>query len=249
MTRGAIGILFVLFALTAAAGAQERGAAPARPLQGVTVTIDPGHNPGNASHTREISRMVNAGTLRKACDTSGTAEPGGISEARLTLLVSRLLERRLRALGAQVRFTHTETSPAWGPCIDRRGRLGNSGDLAISIHADGAARRGARGFHVIRPRSVRGWTDDIAGPSRRLALAVRAQMLRRTDLPPANYIGTGGIDVRSDLGGLNWSDVPKVLLEMGNMRSSRDMDVLGSARGRRRVAYAVADALVVFHTG
>ena len=39
-----------------------------------------------------------------------------------------------------------------------------------------------------------------------------------TDLPYAAYLGGDGLSVRSDLGGLNLSDVPKVFVETGNMR-------------------------------
>jgi len=32
--------------------------------------------------------------------------------------------------------------------------------------------------------------------------------------------GKDGIDVRNDLGGLNWSTIPKVFIETGNMRNA-----------------------------
>jgi N-acetylmuramoyl-L-alanine amidase len=220
--------------------------APAPPLAGVTVGIDPGHNPGNARHPGRIARLVDAGTLRKACDTAGTAAPGGMSEASLNLRVSRLLRARLQALGAKVILTQDGKRPAWGPCITERARIGNAADVVVSIHADGALARGARGFHVITPARVRGLTDDIAAPSATLAIKVRWHVRRRTGLPLSTYIGERGISVRRDIGGLNWSDVPKVMLEMGNMHSSADMRVLGSRRGQRRMADALAGAVTGF---
>jgi N-acetylmuramoyl-L-alanine amidase len=99
---------------------------------------------------------------------------------------------------------------------------------------------------VIYPPSIRGLTDDIAASSRRLALAVRASYRRGTGLPYATYIGSQGLAVRSDLGGLNLSDVPKVFVETGNMRNEADAALLESPVFRQRIARALADGLQTF---
>ena len=53
----------------------------------------------------------------------------------------------------------------------------------------------------------------------------------------ANYIAGGdGLDVRSDLGTLNLSDVPTVMVELGNMRSAAEARVMTSPTGRARYA-------------
>ena len=64
--------------------------------------------------------------------------------------------------------------------------------------------------------------------------------------PVAGYVGTDGLDVRSDLGGLNLSDVPKVLIETGNMRNATDAGRLESASYRQREALALARAIEQF---
>ena len=52
-----------------------------------------------------------------------------------------------------------------------------------------------------------------------LARSVRAGLVR-AGVPVANYIAGGdGLDVRSDLGTLNLSDIPTVMVELGNMRN------------------------------
>ncbi len=218
----------------------------ALPLQGKTIAIDPGHNGRNWAHTAEIGRLVDAGTLRKACDTTGTSTATGYSEAAYNLDVARRLARLLRAAGARVVLTRT-TNTGWGPCITTRAAIGNRAhaDAAISIHADGGPA-GRRGFHVIYPPPVAGLTDDIAAESRRLALAVRSAFRAGTGEPFADYVGRRGLDVRSDLGGLNLSDVPKVFVETGNMRNAVDARRLASAAYRQREAVALARGLEAF---
>jgi N-acetylmuramoyl-L-alanine amidase len=231
------------------------GSAPAgsTPLRGKVVVIDPGHNPTNFQHTAEINRKVNIGTNSKECDTTGTSTNSGYPEARFTLDVSRRLAALLEKQGATVKFTQDGDRP-WGPCVDERAEIGNkaNADAAISIHADGAAV-GNRGFHVILPGSVHAGAADtrkIVAPSAELGERVAGNFLRATGSAPSNYIGDGtGLVTRTDLGGLNLSTVPKVFIECGNMRDSKDAALLTSGAWRQKAAQGISEGIVSFLRG
>ena len=212
-------------------------------VRGTTIALDPGHNGGNAAHRVEIDRLVDAGALWKACDTTGAATSSGYAEAAYTLDVSRRLSALLRGAGANVVLTR-KTNDGWGPCITERAAIANRAraDAAVSIHADGAPARG-HGFHVIYPATIRGLTDDIARRSYRLALDIRSALRVGTSMPYASYVGRDGLARRSDLGGLNLSDVPKVFVETGNMRNRGDARLLVDPRFRQRQAVALARGL------
>jgi N-acetylmuramoyl-L-alanine amidase len=224
--------------------APTRSPAPTPPLAGRVVVLDPGHQLGNGRYPAETNRLVPAGGFRKPCNTTGASTDAGYPEATFTWAVSRRVARGLEALGARVVLTRDRNSArAWGPCVDKRGRAGNSGaDLKLSIHADGSYSADAHGFHVITPPARAPWTDDIAAPSRRLALVVRRE-LQGAGFAYATYIGDDGLDVRSDLGTLNLSDVPTVMVELGNMRSPLDARVMTAASGRTRYADALVAAV------
>jgi N-acetylmuramoyl-L-alanine amidase len=215
-------------------------------LRGKTIVVDPGHNGGNGSHPEIINRQVNAGTLWKACDTAGTQTASGYSEAAFTYDVALRLRAILRAAGARVVLTR-HSNRGVGPCITERAAIGNRAraDAAISIHADGGPSSG-RGFHVIYPPSIKGLTDDIASASLRLALTVRSAYRAGTGLPYATYLGGQGLSVRSDLGGLNLSDVAKVFVETANMRNATDAALLETPPFRERIARALARGLTMF---
>ncbi|MEO3973209.1 N-acetylmuramoyl-L-alanine amidase [Streptomyces sp. CAU 1734] len=227
--------------------APERARPRPGPLSGRTVVIDPGHNPGNFQHTAEINRKVDIGTNRKECDTTGTSTNDGYTEAAFTRDVSQRLRTLLEKQGARVEFTHDNDRP-FGPCVDERARIGNSAgaDAAISVHADGSAQ-GNRGFHVILPGAVRAGgadTGPIVGPSRELGERIAGRFVRATGSAPANYVGGGtALDVRKDLGGLNLSTVPKVFIECGNMRDSRDAALLKSPEWRQKAALGIAEGV------
>ena len=221
----------------------------AGPLAGRTIVIDPGHQLGNHNYPAQINRQVPAGGFTKPCNTTGTATNGGYPEATFAWQVSRLVTARLRELGATVRLTrHSNRQDRWGPCVDVRGRAGNSidADLKISIHADGSYAAGAHGFHVIAPPDRAPWTDDIHGSSMRLAAAVKGGLLAQRFVVATYVAGGDGLDVRSDLGTLNLSDVPTVMVELGNMRSAAEARVMTSPRGRARYARGLVSGARAF---
>ncbi|MGA5467533.1 N-acetylmuramoyl-L-alanine amidase [Streptomyces arboris] len=226
---------------------------PQGPLTGRTVVIDPGHNPRNREHTKEINEQVDIGTGRKECDTTGTSTNAGYAEARFTLDVSHRLRELLQAQGARVLLTHDDDRP-FGPCIDERARIGNEAkaDVVVSVHADGSAV-GNRGFHVILPAAVKGGgadTSKIVKSSADLGARIAGHFVRTTGSAPSNYVGGGtGLDTRDDLGGLNLSTVPKVFVECGNMRDPKDAALLTDASWRQKAAEGMADGIAAYLKG
>ncbi|MEV2274672.1 N-acetylmuramoyl-L-alanine amidase [Nocardiopsis sp. NPDC049922] len=219
---------------------------PDGPLSDRVVVIDPGHNGGNADAPDEINAMVPAGPGEKACDTVGAETADGYAEHEFNWELSLLVRDRLEADGATVVLTRSDDEGV-GPCIDDRARIGNEADAdaAVSIHADGGPESG-RGFHVITPGDVPGFTDDIVEPSRLLAGDLRREYREGTGVPYADYLADEGLDERTDLGGLNMSDVPKVFLEAGNLRNPEDAALLTDPGWRERAADAIARGVAVY---
>jgi N-acetylmuramoyl-L-alanine amidase len=226
------------------------GGRTTKPLAGKVVVLDPGHNIDNQYHTAAINRLVDIGNGHTTCDTTGTATNGGYPEADFTLDVARRARTLLTRLGATVKLTHDKPL-AYGPCVDERARIGNEAhaDAALSIHADGAGPAD-RGFHVILPAAVHAGIADtlpITAASRRLGIAIRDDFARDTGTSYSNYVGDGtALDVRGDLGGLNLSTVPKVFIECGNMRNTRDAALLTDAAWRQRAARGIADGIAAY---
>ena len=70
-------------------------------------------------------------------------------------------------------------------------------------------------------------------------------MIRGLDasgVPPANYI-SGQTMVSTNTTSLNFSDVPTVTVELGNMRNAADARLMSSAAGRRAYAEGVVAGL------
>ena len=165
---------------------------------------------------------------RKACNTSGTASRGGLTEHAVNFRLATALAARLTAHGAKVVMTRT-TDDGAGPCVNDRAAVGNRvrADAVISVHADGSDSASARGFHVIRS------TTMIGGPAVESASARLAQLVvdefEQTGMPRSTYLGGGtAITPRDDIAGLNLSQVPGVMLEAGNLRNAADVHLLAA---------------------
>ncbi len=208
------------------------------PLAGIVIALDPGHNGGNAAHASQISQPVWIGNGYKPCNQVGTSTVSGYPEHAFNFDVALRVKGSLESFGARVYLTRP-TNTGFGPCVDVRGKFGESvgADLTVSIHGDGGSSSG-RGFFVMKPGLVAGFTDDIRGESAVLATAMRGGLID-AGLNVANYYATDGLKTRTDLGTLNWSDVPIVMVELGNMKNATDAARMTTRQGRTQYANGI----------
>jgi N-acetylmuramoyl-L-alanine amidase len=235
----------LLAAALAASSGRAAAAASAKPLAGIVVGIDPGHNGRNADNPSYINHLIWNGRERETCDTVGTETDGGYTEAQFNFNVATFLREDLQRDGARVVMTRTSNTGV-GPCVTTRAQIINRAraNVAIDIHADGGPTSG-RGFTVLEPVAD-GPNDKVIGSSDRFGSDVRSAFLSMTAMPVSTYDGVDGITHRDDLAGLNLTTVPKVLIECGNMKNATDAALLTSTRFQQEIARALAAAIIRF---
>ncbi len=221
---------------------------PSASLTGKTVGIDPGHNGRNYTDPDYINRLIWNGREMEPCNTTGTETDGGYTESLFNWNVATYLAKDLTAEGAKIILTR-HSNDGVGPCVNTRSFILNRAhvDVAIAIHADGAAPSG-RGFAILEPVADK-INNRVIGASERFGLDLRARFLAVTGMPESTYDGTNGIVFRDDLAGLNLTTVPKVYFEVGNMRNATDAALLVTSSFQRRAANAIAQAITLFLTG
>jgi N-acetylmuramoyl-L-alanine amidase len=230
-------------------GAPFYGSVFVPPMVGEVVTVDPGHDGGNAAAAGFIDQPFDNGNQTESCDTVGTETGAGYPEHAFNFDVAVRLEALLQSEGATVVMTRYDDTGV-GPCVNVRAAIGNAAgaDAAVSIHADGGPVSG-RGFDVIEPAPVVSPISDntAAVPgSDRLAGEIRSTFAVDTGEPPSDYSGVNGIDQRNDLGGLNLTTVPKVLIECANMQNPVDAALTESPQWRQQAAQGLADGITAF---
>lgn len=210
------------------------------------MVLDPGHNGANAAHPAQINRPVPTGRGgTKACNTTGTSTEAGYSEAAFNWDVTLRVRDALTARGVRVVLTRPDNTGV-GPCVHERAAIANraGADAMVSIHADGATPSG-RGFHVAY--SDPPLNASQGPPSTGLAEAL-AGTLREGGFVAADYVGSEGLDARSDLAGLNLAQVPAALVECANMRNPQEAALVSTPEGRARYAAALTDGITAWLT-
>jgi N-acetylmuramoyl-L-alanine amidase len=215
-------------------------AAPS-PIAGKIVFLDPGHNGANDA---SISRQVPTGRGgTKDCQASGTSTDDGYAEHTFAWDTTLRIRQALTALGVRTAMSRGDDT-GLGPCVDERAALANSvrPNAVVSIHADGGPQTG-RGFHVLY--SSPPLNDVQAGPSVRFAQIMRDQ-LQASGFVPSTYIGSGGLNPRADIAGLNLAQFPSILVELGNMKNPVDSALMKTPEGRQKYADAVVRGIAGF---
>lgn len=232
----AVGVVVVAVPLTAPVTQAAPGS-----VAGMIVFLDPGHNGANdASMTRQVP-TGRGGT--KDCQATGTSSESGYPEHTFTWDTTLRIRQALNSLGVRTAMSRGNDDQV-GPCVDERAAMANAlaPNAVVSVHADGGPPTG-RGFHILY--SSPPLNSAQAGPSVQFARMMRDQ-LAASGLPPATYIGTGGLNPRSDIAGLNLAQYPSILVELGNMKNPVDSTLMESAEGRQKYAEAVALGVVAF---
>ena len=244
----ALGLSVGALSLTGLSLAAFPAGAAESPLTGLVIALDPGHQLGNSNpkFAAQMQQTKFNGTLVKSCNTTGTATNKGFPEATMNWRVANNLKKVLENQGATVHLTRTTNSTnSWGPCVWDRGAFGAKvkADLMVSIHGDGAKANG-HGFHVIAPVKIKGWTADITAQSRALANSMISGM-KASGVTPATYLSSP-LSLRRDQSTLNFSDVPVVIVELGNMRNTTDASRMSATPGQQFYAKALAAGITKY---
>lgn len=213
--------------------------AATKPLSGKVIILDPGHGKG-----RQLSNPISNGRGgRKICNTSGTATNAGYPEYKFTWQVADYLRNLLQEQGATVVLTR-DNGPNAEICVDRRGKLANEKGAAalISIHGNGSESSAPHGFFVMVSNPPLNAAQGE--PSRKLARAV-ATGLRGAGLSPSTTFGANPVP-RSDLGTLNFAQVPAVMVELGEMRNPQDAQRMSSPEGQQQYAAGLAQGILSY---
>jgi N-acetylmuramoyl-L-alanine amidase len=203
------------------------------------VVLDPGHN----RHANLATEAIGPGSpIRKVKDGGGTS---GIvtrtPEAVVNLAIALRAATLLRRAGVRVVLTRTRTAGVSMGNI-ARAHIANGAHAALflRIHSDGSPDHSVRGTSVLYPAFRRGWTDDIARPSRRAARIVLHELVRA--LGSRNR----GLQRRSDITGFNWADVPAILVEVGYLSNPAEDRRLTSTAYQQRAALGLCRGTLRF---
>ena len=207
------------------------------PLEGRIICLDPGHcvtEEAGKGYREPISPLSDETKPRYLSGTSGAT----LTEEQLNLQVGLKLRDALTELGAEVVMTR-EVSEISLPNTERCRIANESGaDVHIHIHADGSESEKAHGVSVLIPDGDLLGTPSIVEESARLGELMVNRVCETTGAK------NRGTVPRSDLTGLNFSEIPSVFIEMGFMTNPEEDALLSSGEYQDKIVAGMANSLM-----
>lgn len=210
------------------------------PLEAHIICVDPGHcvtPEANKGYRELVSPLSDETKPRYLSGTSGKT----MTEEKLNLVVGLKLRDALEALGAEVVMTR-EVSEISLPNTERCRIANESGaDVHVHIHADGSENKTVHGVSVLIPSGNLLGTPSIVDESARLG------KLMVDCVAEATGAQNRGTIPRSDLTGLNFSEIPSVFIEMGFMTNPDEDALLSSDAYQDKIVIGMVNSLLAWY--
>ena len=110
-------------------------------------------------------------------------------------------------------------------------------DAFVRIHANSVGSRKVKGVLTVAPTAKNPYCGPIAADSLRLSKAVGSHVASAT-----GAVDTGVWET-DEMSGINWSEVPVTILEMGYLSHPEEDRKMATDRYRNQVAKGIADGL------
>lgn len=205
----------------------------ALPLKGVKIGIDPGHQlKGN---NEKEADAPGSSTMKAKVSTGTRGVSTGIPEYQTDLDIALLLRDALTALGAEVKMTR-ETNDVDISNQERAIVMNEWGaDFVIRIHCNGSTDQSASGAGMYVRKTGVFAEESAALGSYLLSGVCEIAGAKRT-----------GVYKRDTYTGLNWSEVPCVLAELGYMTNPEEDKKLNDPEYQRLLVIGLATGMSLY---
>ncbi|MDO4344772.1 MAG: N-acetylmuramoyl-L-alanine amidase [Eubacteriales bacterium] len=219
-----------------AAKAAAKEAQTETEADGPVVAIDPGHQtPGLSEGVEPVAPGSETMKARVAVGTSGSFT--GLGEYELNLQVSLKLRDELENRGYRVVMTR-ETNDVDISNMERSQLAQEAGaEILVRIHANGSDDSSVSGALMVVPSEQNPYTADIYSECIRLSGDILNAYCEKTGMINCDFW------VTDDMTGINWSEIPVTILEMGFMTNEGDDYYMADESNQYIMAEGIADGI------
>lgn len=204
---------------------------------GYTVAIDPGHQ-GSWVDMSEQEPVGPGASEMKAKATTGTSGwYTGIPEYQLNLDISLALQTELEQRGYSVVMTRTDNDTAISNAERATKAYQEGGNIYVRIHANGSEDTSISGGLGMVPSPDNPYVAHLAGDSYTLAECIMSAYCEETGFRNL------GIQYYDNMTGINWSQIPVMILEMGFMTNESDDTAMQDPDMQARMVKGIANGI------
>lgn len=186
------------------------------PRADVLIAIDPGHQSPLVDMSDTEPNAPDSDVMKMKATTGTTGKYTGVPEYELNLTISKKLKEALVREGYNVIMTREDNDTAISNC--ERATLANEAgaDVSIRIHANGSDDNSTNGALVLIGSENNAYVGNLYADSERLGECVLNAYCKSTGMKNL------GIQTNDTMTGINWSQIPVIILEMGFMSNEQD---------------------------
>ena len=199
------------------------------------VVIDPGHQ-GSGDSTKEPNGP--GSTEMKARVTSGTAGVStGVAEYVLNLDISLKLKTELENRGYTVYMTRSTHNVNISNMERAQYASSVGADIAVRIHANGSSNASVNGAETLAPSTSNPYVAHLANASQSLSQCVVNEYCSATGFK------NRGVIASDTMTGINWSEVPVTILELGFMSNAAEDQAMQDATMQNNMVQGIANGI------
>ena len=207
----------------------------AKEKKDIKIAIDAGHQARGNFATEPVGPGSSTRKAKVAGGATGVASH--VPEYKLTLAVSKKLQKELKARGYKVYMIRTKNNV--NISNKKRAQLANKSgaDIYIRIHADSSNSRAVTGASGLYPSKANRYVSKLSAKSKKLSSCLLKSYCKKTK------IRNRGLVARDDLTGTNWSKIPVSLIEMGFLSNPSEDRKMQKSNFQTKMAKGIADGI------
>ena len=186
------------------------------PREDVLIAIDPGHQGPNVDMSAKEPNAPGSSEMKMKATGGTTGKYTGVPEYQLNLSISLKLRDELVSKGYRIIMTREDNDTAISNMERACLANDNGADISIRIHANGSDDPGTNGALALVGSSSNPYVGHLYDDSYRLADNVLSSYCESTGMKNL------GVTANDTMTGINWSQIPVMILEMGFMSNEQD---------------------------